>query len=712
MLLTGFFQQVEQVVLHFDRVVQFPAQLAGIGHTDRVHGAHAQFDLTGRQPWETLVGQSGFRIGVFDDLFQNVTRLGSGDGEDAPLGGHVLDFDIAELLHLVFGRLAQIVRVIFGPGTGRDDVVVVLAIADDGVFGAGGAVRGQRIGQVDTTDFGQLVAGEPIQELGRTGAFDDMLGKGRRVDQANAFADRLGFVDGVFPPATATEAAAFLVKVLGRINRREIVRAFPTVHPAELSATGFLAVIGRNGPQRTAGRALFVGVVQDIDMLIAFFVLARRELGGHPVGRIPLGVQRGHVDLGFAIDHHLRQIVAGATGSGDAKAKALGQPHVAQTRSGANQRVAIRRIADRAVEIVFQAGVGAGGHAFGHRHILIRDSVDIQREQVSAEAIGHTVFELRRRAVFVDAQNPTATFFTGIGFIVGVADNGVLGVAGFAPFDQLGVFVHDDESVFDRDGRHLDAQHLGGALRVVARCGHDMLSRDHDLLVRRHQVAAFFDHLGAGDFPVGAVPVERIGLHLAHNIHAALTGTFGHRLSHIGGVNIAVFGVVDRTLQVRCFDQRPAFLDLLRRQPLIGDIAGLGCGRIEHVFVHTLLRLRHAQVAHHGEACVQAGFFLKLFVEIDGVLVDVGCRIGHVEQRQQTGCVPGRARCQLVPFDQHHIIPARLGQVICNRGPNGAAANDQCFDLGFHNRVSPHGFCCTSYGAIADHCAPFIRPVI
>ena len=202
-------------------MVQFPAQLTGIGHTDRVDRAHAQFDLTGRQPREALVGQCGFRIGVFDDLFQNITRLGSGDGEDAPLGGHVLDLDVTELLHLVLGRLAQIVGVVLGPGTGRDDVVVVLAIADDGVFGAGGAVRGQRVGQVDATDLGQLVAGEPIQELGRTGAFDDMLGEGRCVDQANAFADRLGFFDGILPPATTAEGTAFLVEVVRRIQRAE-----------------------------------------------------------------------------------------------------------------------------------------------------------------------------------------------------------------------------------------------------------------------------------------------------------------------------------------------------------------------------------------------------------------------------------------------------------------------------------------------------------
>ena len=53
--------------------------------------------------------------------------------------------------------------------------------------------------------------------------------------------------------------------------------------------------------------------------------------------------------------------------------------------------------------------------------------------------------------------------------------------------------------------------------------------------------------------------------------------------------------------------------------------------RIQHVFIHALLRLSHAKVAHDIETCVQTCFFFQRFVEVDGILVDVSCRIGHVE---------------------------------------------------------------------------------
>ena len=260
----------------------------------------------------------------------------------------------------------------------------------------------------------------------------------------------------------------------------------------------------------------------------------------------------------------------------------------------------------------------------------------------------------------------------------------MLGVARFAVFHQLGVLVHDDERVLDRDRRHLNAQHLGGALCVVARCRHDMLGGDHDLLVRGHQVATLLDHFRAGDLPMAAIPVERIRLPFSFNRDAALTRALGHRLGHVGGVNIAVLGMIDRTFQVVGVDQRPTFLDLISAQPFVAHVTGLGGRGIEHVFVHAFLRLRHAQVADHGKARIEAGFFLKRLVEIDRVFVDMSCRIGHVEKRQKTRRMPGTSTGQLVPLQQHHIIPTRLGEVIGNRRPDGTAADNKGFDIGFH----------------------------
>ena len=265
----------------------------------------------------------------------------------------------------------------------------------------------------------------------------------------------------------------------------------------------------------------------------------------------------------------------------------------------------------------------------------------------------------------------------------------MLRIAFGAPFDQLGVLIHHDKRMFNRNGGHLDPKHLSRPLRVVAAGGDNMLGCNYDLLVRGHKVAPLLDHLGDGDFPSFPVPVKRIGLPSAFDHHAALPRPFGHRHGDVGGVNVAVGIVIQRAFQIVGLDQRPFCLDLVWRHECVGHTAGFRGRRVEHVFVHTRVRLRHAQVADHGKARVQTGLFLERFIELDRIVMNVRRRKGHVEIGQQPRRVPSRARGQLVPLKQHHIIPSGAGQMIGNRCADGTAAHYQCFDLSFHESDAP-----------------------
>ena len=213
-----------------------------------------------------------------------------------------------------------------------------------------------------------------------------------------------------------------------------------------------------------------------------------------------------------------------------------------------------------------------------------------------------------------------------------------------------------------------------------------MFGADFKPVLSGHQIAAALHHFGAAHDPFGPRPFIAVDLQLAVNLGPQLAGALGHRLGDIGRVNIAVFGVVKRAFKVIRADQRPAGLDVIRREEFILDAHRIGGRGIEHVFVHTLLRLGHAQVAHHRKACIQPGFSLQRFVEINRILVDMAGGVTHVEQRQKAGGVPGGTGCQLVTLDQN-AFPAGLGQMIGNARPYGPAANNQCFDLGFHRSL-------------------------
>ena len=106
--------------------------------------------------------------------------------------------------------------------------------------------------------------------------------------------------------------------------------------------------------------------------------------------------------------------------------------------------------------------------------------------------------------------------------------------------------------------------------------------------------------------------------------------------------------MINRAHQIFGSNQWIALFDLGRAEPFIGHTAGLGGGGIDHIFIHPLLGLRHAQITDDGKSGVQPGFGFELFVKLDRILMDMGGGIRHVKKRQQAGRMPCRARGQLI----------------------------------------------------------------
>ena len=211
-------------------------------------------------------------------------------------------------------------------------------------------------------------------------------------------------------------------------------------------------------------------------MLVALLVLPRGVLGRHPVA-VASGIQRGHVDLRLALDHDLGEVAAGASGRRDAEGEAFGQPHVAQPGGGAKKRVPVRRVADRAVEVVLEARRFRRRNPVDHRHVFLLDPVEIEREEVGAEAFGNVVEKPRGRAALVGAENPPSALLANVPLGVRVAQHGVLGIR-FAPLDERGVGLGHDVLVLDRNRGNADAEQPGGSLRMVAGRDYDVLGMD------------------------------------------------------------------------------------------------------------------------------------------------------------------------------------------------------------------------------------------
>ena len=81
--------------------------------------------------------------------------------------------------------------------------------------------------------------------------------------------------------------------------------------------------------------------------------------------------------------------------------------------------------------------------------------------------------------------------------------------------------------------------------------------------------------------------------------------------------------------------------------------------------------------AHRLEPGRQASLRLKPLVELAGVLTHRHRRLGHrPEAGHQSGRMPGRARREPIAFEEHHIGPAQMAQVVRDRRSDDATADD------------------------------------
>ena len=408
-------------------------------------------------------------------------------------------------------------------------------------------------------------------------------------------------------------------------------------------------------------------------MLVGLFVLDLREVLRDDA-EAPR-IDADHVDGRLAVDDPLGELPAGAAGRRDAEAVAFGEPEILQAESRADHRVAVRRIGDRAVDDVLDAGILEARHPVHGGLDMGHEPVEVAGEQVFLEALRHAVDEAGRRVALVGPENPAHALLAQIVGGVGFPEHGKFRVTGFPVLLQHGIDVGDDILVLDRDCRNFETDHPGRSAGIVAGRAHDMLAADVALV-------------GLHD-PLAVVALDLRDRGVLVDFGAAVARTPGERHRHVDRRDMAVRRVPQGADQPFGVDQRPELPDPLDIDDLAFDADGLRRALVEAVFVHAVAVGREAQVAVDMEADVLAGLGLQRLVEVDRILVQLADRIAHVEQRQQPGGVPCRAGSQLGALDQYDIAPALFGQVVERGNADHSAADHDDARLVLHPQGLP-----------------------
>ena len=415
---------------------------------------------------------------------------------------------------------------------------------------------------------------------------------------------------------------------------------------------------GLGGPRR---RALLVRVVDDEDVGVGLLVLGPGVvLVG--IGAEAARVHRQHVDGGLAVGDPAGELPAGAAGGGDAEAEAFRQPEVRQPVGRPDERVAVRRVGNGAVDAILDAGVAEHRHPV-HRGFDMRlQAVHVRRQQLLPETLGNAVHRPGRRSLLVGPENQALALFAHVVGGVALAQHRQFGEARLPALDEFGDGVGDEVLVLDRDRRQVEAHHGAHLPRPGAGGGHHGLAGD---------VAAIgLDQPFAG---AGALDARHLGV--AVDLRAPVARALGQGLRHVHRRDMAVMGVEEGAHQPVEVGERPEVADLVGADQLEGDADGVRGAAIVAILVHPLLIGGEPEIAGAMKTYRLAGLRLELLIEVDAVLVELADAVAHVEEWQQPGRVPGGAGGELGLLDQHHVGPAQFGQMVEHAAADDAAAD-------------------------------------
>jgi hypothetical protein len=233
------------------------------------------------------------------------------------------------------------------------------------------------------------------------------------------------FVADVLEPVRAAEAPVVLRLDAGG---GKPVGALPAVALAEHRAHVLQPVVDGARLCRSRIGPFLIRVVDREDVPVSLLVLLHHVLPAG-VGPEAARIHGQHVDARLALDDPFRELPARAARRRDAEAVTLVEPEVRLAPGRADERAAVRRVRDRAVDDVLDAAVGERRHAPLRALDVRNQPLEVAIEEALAEPGRHAVGEACGGAGLIGPQDPAHAFLAKVIRLLGLAHHRELAAA-------------------------------------------------------------------------------------------------------------------------------------------------------------------------------------------------------------------------------------------------------------------------------------------
>ena len=554
--------------------VEFPAEFAGKRDADELQPFAG--DLAGlvRQPRKRQVGVADGR--------QYLTRFRTGQDLARESLCDVFDSDFSAFRKM-FRQPLEIVPL---GHRGGDQEEEVLAERHHRHLGDDAALVVGKIGEADTAWAWNCAGDKRRQPLPGTVALNTEARKAGQIEDTGGIAHGVTFLPNALQPgAVAPERLRRgLRDVVAWAS--EPVGALPAIVGAELSAHRGDPVVDRRELPVAAGRPEMARKMNRIFVAVDLKALGDAIVGLGREGGEAARIAGPHVPFGRAFGDPLGKHLAGAAGLGDAEGEDAGFECVGDAGHRTDQRIAVRRVGDRPVYDLRQAGRAEQRDAPDGVFQIVLQPLQVVGEKLEREVFRHRIVGACPVGAAVALVGPKVHAVLFLAQIVGdvhVAQKRQLVAAFGGPRGQFGDFVEQDVLVAHHHHRNGPAEHAADLGRPVAGGVDDVFAAD--LAFRRL------------DDPFAALPAHSGDRAEADDRSTHVARALGQRLRELGRVDVAVIRVVECALQIVQLDEGIVPADVVRRQDVDRHalVAAHAPDALE--FLHALARVGEADRA-------------------------------------------------------------------------------------------------------------------